>query len=72
MNLSPKHLEIRDFILSYQAKHNERPSLKEIASACEITHIMTVNRYISRLAEAGELTLIYVRPADKSQVARNS
>lgn len=72
MTLSAKHIQVRDFILAYQAEHGRRPQHKDIMQSTGIKLAMTVSRYIRRLEKAGELSLVYTRPADKARAAHNS
>jgi hypothetical protein len=67
VTLSLKHIQVRDFILKYQAEHEESPSLKEIAAACELTNLMAAWRYRNRLRKAGELKFVgYEAPKAKA------
>jgi hypothetical protein len=58
MTLSAKHIEVRDFILGYQSRHQEIPSLKQIAEACHLSNAVTAWRYRKKLLKAGELKFI--------------
>lgn len=55
MTLSPKHIQVRDFILQYQTEHNERPGVKIIQSECGIRSTATVWEIIDQLKKAKEL-----------------
>lgn len=52
--LSLKHLQVRDFILRYQDKHGEKPSLKVIADECGISK-STASEVVTALKGAREL-----------------
>lgn len=55
MTLSHKHIQVRDYILRYQAEHGgEAPSQKTIYLALGLRS-WQVSRYIKKLERAGEL-----------------
>lgn len=54
MTLGPKHIQVRDFILRYQAEHGERPQLKIIADECGIS-ISTAGAILTALKDSREL-----------------
>lgn len=62
MTLSPKHLQVRDFILRYQAERGDPPVYKEIMEATGIRSTRTIHKCIKALKRAGELRLEYVQP----------
>jgi biotin operon repressor len=56
MTLSAKHIQVRDFILSYQSEHDgEAPSQKTVYLALGMTS-WQVSRYIKKLEKSGELS----------------
>lgn len=67
MTLSAKHIQVRDFILSYQAQNNgEPPSQKTVYLALGMTS-WQVSRYIKKLEKSGELSRPgYVAPKVKT------
>lgn len=56
MTLSPKHIQVRDFILQYQAEHNEKPAYKVIMDKFAIKSTDTAFKIIRQLKDAGELS----------------
>lgn len=52
--LSLKHIQVRDFILKYQAEHGEKPALKVIADECGISK-STASEIVIALKGAKEL-----------------
>lgn len=65
MTLSPKHLQVRDYIVSFQAEYGRKPMWKEIMSALKIGSSRTLSKYLDRLQKAGELKQEYVAPKVK-------
>lgn len=55
MKLTLKHIQVRDFILQYQAEHSERPGVKVIQAECGIRSSATVWEIIDQLKKAKEL-----------------
>lgn len=56
MKLTPKHIQVRDFILQYQAEHNEKPAYKVIMDKFAIKSTDTAFKIIRQLKDAGELS----------------
>lgn len=66
MTLSPRHIQVRDFIIAYQAEHNgEPPSQKTVYLALGLKQHQ-VSRYMKRLRKSGELN----RPGYEAPKAR--
>jgi SOS-response transcriptional repressor LexA len=60
MTLSAKQLEVRDFILAYQAEHGEPPAYKVIMAAFQFRSFNSVYKVLRRLEKTGELRKQYV------------
>lgn len=56
MELSPLQVQVRDFILKYQAEHGRRPSYKEIMAATGIGYVMKAYRVVQELENADVLS----------------
>jgi hypothetical protein len=62
VTLSPKHIQVRDYVLSYQTQYGHKPKWIEIMEACGIRSRCTLAKYFSRLEKANELKLEFVQP----------
>lgn len=54
--LSLLQVQVRDFILEYQAKRGRRPSYKEIMAATGIAYVMKAYRVVRELEKADALS----------------
>jgi len=69
MTLTPKHIQVRDYVLQYQAQFGHKPKWIEIMEACGIRSRCTLAKYLSRLEKANELKLEFVHPKAKAAEA---
>ena len=61
--LTPRQIEIRNFVLEFQEAKGRRPTYQEIGRGLGIKSTETVSRHMKKLEKIGELRLRYAAKA---------